>query len=326
MKIKVRDGLEIGDGCPTFIIAEVGSNWRSFDDCFHSIRMAKECGADAVKFQLYDYASLYGTTTNEYCYSLSLEWLPLLKAKADEVGIEFMCSAFSPGLIEAVNPHVNIHKLASAEMCHVRMLEKLRSIGKPVIMSTGAHTMPEIHDASILLRYDCPLILLYCVAAYPARIVEIDAITALRDRFDVLSGYSDHSTDVLVIPQAARDAGAVVIEKHFTAIPGVETPDSPHSLTPDQFNRMVKGLRRSGETFYGFTQEETPMRMRHHRRLIATRDIKVGEMFDEDFNFGIYRSLKDAPLAYSPFDVHVIQGKPSKRDMAAGDGICEGDV
>ena len=106
-------------------IAEVGSNWSTFDDCMRSISLAKACGADAVKFQAYSHEALYGKAAGNYDagngmgYSIAelkgtlpLEWLPKLKDKAHAFNIEFMCSAFSPELLDAVNPHVNIHKLA----------------------------------------------------------------------------------------------------------------------------------------------------------------------------------------------------------------------
>src|SRR5688572_30128176 len=121
-----------------YFIAEVGSNWGSLDDCFKSIQLASAAGADAVKFQLFDQHALYGVDRDVALSGvLDPEWLPKLKQKANSVGIDFMCSAFSPELVDAVDPYVHAHKVASCEMTHVRILEKLRHIGKPVILSTG---------------------------------------------------------------------------------------------------------------------------------------------------------------------------------------------
>ncbi len=330
-KIQIKPGLEIGDECKPFIIAEVGSNWRDFADCSNSITQAKLAGADAVKFQAYDHHSLYGTGDG-FTYPataivgrLPLDWLPKLKEKADAVGIEFMCSAFSPELIDLVDPYVNVHKVASSEMCHVRMLEKLREIGKPVILSTGAQTEADIRAALSVLG-PTPTVLLYCVAAYPATDVNLDWILCVRDLFNLPVGFSDHTTDVGCIPRQAIQQGAVVLEKHFTAVPEYYSPDRPHSITPEQLKRMVSSIKRDASPTFGPTREEQGMTLRHKRRLIATRDIPVGAALTEGLNFGIYRSLKDETHAFSPFMADELEGCVAKREVKAGDGIGPGDV
>lgn len=354
--ISLPSGRKIGEGEPCFIIAEVGSNWRTLDDCLESVRQAKLAGADAVKFQAFNYAALYGLREPQdeesVCRemeeagalvfrckpmaALSLDWFPALKAQADRVGIEFMCSAFSPELIDAVDPYVNIHKVASAECTHKRMLERLRKIGKPVILSTGAHGESDIKMAKSALL-DTQLVLLYCVAAYPAHEVELERISYLSRTFGTLAGYSDHTTDVLVIPAAARLVGASVIEKHVTAIENTDTPDRGHSLTMEQFRRMVGSVRnayrteRQGTGTLAPSPAEREMVLRHNRRLIATRDIREGERFRACVepgiqNFGIYRSLKDETRAFHPFLIDEVDGRVAKRAVKAGDGIGPGDI
>ncbi len=359
-QIELPSGRIIGDNQPPFIIAEVGSNWTTLEDCLNSIVLAKECGADAVKFQLYDFESLYGIHSLEQLESIAdgelipgqlpLDWLPNLKAKADSVGIEFMCSAFSPELIEAVDPYVNIHKVASAELTHVRMLQKLRGLGKPVILSTGASGSGDIKQAAFLLvqpgltgitgkMEDCPgvpVVLMYCVAAYPARSVDLYQIHTLRELFGTVVGYSDHSIDVETIPVLAQSHGAFVIEKHVNFVEAT-SPDAPHSLSADEFKRMVFTLRnykyKSINTPPGMhpkwnapTKEEQPMILRHNRRLIATQYIAEGATLKEGVNFGIFRSLKDDTHAFSPWVIGKVEMKQAKRGIKVGDGIGPGDV
>lgn len=332
MKIKVRDGLEIGDECPPFIIAEVGSNWSTLEECLVSIEKSKECGADAVKFQLFDLESLYGPRVQTWSYTLSqdlpsvksaslpVDWLPKLKEHSDKVGIELMCSAFSPELIDAVNPYVNIHKLASAEMCHVRMLEKLKRLRKPVIMSTGAHSLKEIQTALSLLSKDKPsCVLMYCVSAYPAKNINLGAIVLFQS-LHPLVGYSDHSIDINYIPKAAVERGACIIEKHCNFI-GSTGPDAPHSLDEIEFRQMVQSIRAKPIFPFGPVREEQPMIDRHNRRLIVTKEIKKGEKFIEGENFGIYRSLLDQPRNLSPFEINAVIGKASKSNLQAGEAI-----
>jgi sialic acid synthase SpsE len=337
MKIQIKPGLEIGDNCKPFIIAEVGSNWTCFTDAKDSITKAKQCGADAVKFQLFNDDALYGFKRSAdgpiTLKNLPLDWIPRLKEKADACGIEFMCSAFSPQLIDAVDPYVNIHKVASAELTHVRMLEKLRRIGKPVILSTGASVEGDIRQALYVLQDDhyafrvpsCPAILMYCVSAYPALEINLDAIPLIRSTFNVLSGFSDHSTNVAPIPEYAVKCGASVIEKHFSII-DADTPDRPHSLNPIQFKRMVDYIRGNIQPVLGPTAEERGMILRHNRRIVATRDIAPGGTFKEGENFGIYRVLSDDSHGFSPWMVNDIIGRVALRSVKVGQAIGPGDV
>lgn len=335
MEITLPSGRKIGDGHEPFIICEVGSNWSNLEDCLHSIRQAKNCGADAAKFQAYNHSALYGfkhvSGMTEYDHlekdfpgTLPLEWLPNLKQESERVGIEFMCTAFSPELYDAVDPFVNIHKIASAECTHKRILEKVRALGKPVILSTGAHGVEDIHAALSVLG-DLPKVLMYCVAAYPAIEVNLALLSILRDVSHSLVGFSDHTLDASVVPTVAISSGACVLEKHVTFIEG-ETPDSPHSLDGGQFSRMVQRIRGHAIDSLGPTREEKSMVLRSNRRLTANGDIAVNTVYTAGDNFDANRSLKDDTHAFHPFMIDEVNGKVAKRAIKAGDGIGPGDI
>lgn len=364
---------KIGYGHKPFVIAEVGSNWSSLEDCLTSITQAKMCGADAVKFQAYTSESLYGFKQKKALLdldqkskelgfgsnvflkmlpedtdmetALKLEWLPKLKEKADAVGIEFMCSAFSPELLRIVNAYVRIHKVASSEMCHVQMLEKLRGYGKPVFMSMAGQHPSDIDRALSVLScereftvaqfkikespngmYDgskpTPTVLMYCVGGYPSNRYNPRAIADLKARFPgVLIGLSDHSREVY---STTYRQDAAVIEKHVNFV-GSTGPDAPHSLDAEEFKDFVAGLTALPE-WTGPTKEEKDFITRHKRRLIATHDIPKGAALQMGVNFGVYRSLKDETHALSPWHLYEVDGLEAKRDIKAGDGIGPGDV
>lgn len=343
--ITLPSGRKIGPGEKPFIIAEVGSNWKNLADCRHSIEIAKRVGADAVKFQLYTHEALYGLP-NSYDDALIVaqmrklgsdigecpgkkfdksclnpEWLPYLKDKADKVGIEFMCTAFSPELIDMVNPFVNIHKVASAELTHLRMLEKLKAIGKPVIMSTGGHNFPDIEMALKILGAT-PTILLHCVAAYPTKETNLQRIEAMRKYFRLPVGFSDHSVSIDDIPESAVGPYAsCVLEKHFK-LRDMNTPDNDHSLNPDEFKRMVAYI--NGEHTNSYLGCENAMALRYNRRLIATKDIEIGEKFEEGKNFGAYRSLKPDASGLSSFLVDQFDNQSARVQIKAGEAIGPG--
>lgn len=315
----------LGETNPTYVIAEVGSNWKTLEDCMTSISQAQKCGADAVKFQLFTSDELYGDGSktvvgvNPY---LDPSWLPLLKEKCDAVGIEFLCSAFSVAGIEAVDPFVAAHKVASSEMTHIRLLEKLKAIGKPVILSTGAQDARDIGLALQVLDQTI-VCTMYCVGSYPANKGSPRAIADFKAKFgDRLYGFSDHSTEVY---PSALTTPVACVEKHVN-FAEVESPDSPHSLNGSDFKMFVEGVKQGVPEWNGPIADEKPFILRYKRRLIATRNIKTGETMKEGHNFGIFRSLKDDTHAFSPFYISEVEGKPAARDIEFKAGIGPGDV
>lgn len=309
-----------------YLIAEVGSNWQTLVHCLRSIEAAAESGADAVKFQAFDHDALYGSG-NRSCTRmfgiLRTEWLPALKDKADYCRIDFMCTAFSPDLVEIVNPYVSTHKIASSDACYPQLLQAVAKTCKPIFLSTGAKTYNEIERSlDCLGSAAARTTLLYCVASYPARTVDLRVMKKL-DMLEVAGiGFSDHTTDIIQTPMSAIKAGATVLEKHFTAYPELDTPDRPHSLDPGEFKLMVQHIRGEKEPMIGPTYEEDAMLKRHNRRLIATRDIEKGEKLVYGVNFGAYRSLVDDTKGMSPFDWEKAHGKAIREAVKRGDPIC----
>ena len=233
------------------IIAEIGSNWKTYDDCVRAIRIAKKCGADAVKFQYFTSADLYGVSGK------AVACIPNTRALSIEANahdIEFMCTAFHPmGYVE-VDPWVKRHKIASSEITDESILRAVNDLKKPVIVSTGGASFEEI-DRALEILNKCPVTLLYCVVSYPARVVDFRHLYAMVGRYGSLCsyGYSDHSTDVLCIPSLSRSFGATVLEKHVNFFDYTDTPDAPHSLSKYEFALMVKHLRGESNLSETFT-------------------------------------------------------------------------
>ncbi len=319
----------------TFIISEIGSNWLTQTHALNSIALAKNCGASAVKFQAFDYEALYGSKTMTMTSPpmLPLDWLPKLKEKADACGIEFMCTAFSPELVAAVDPFVSRHKVASSDLNYPALLRAVAATGKPLIVSTGGSSKGDVWQALAVLGDVAAqrTTLLYCNAAYPSRRHNLFLIDEMRATFGRPVGLSDHSLDVIYAPLAAvRHHGATVVEKHFTAYPDMLTPDRAHSLSADEFKIMcdyIAGTRDGG----GFnpTSEEDAMIKRHNRRLVATQPITRNDVLVYGENFGAYRSLVDDLHGYSPMILEdaaaTPNGKRAMRSLAPGDSIGPGD-
>lgn len=253
----------------TFIIAEVGSNWKALEDCYYAIESAMRTGADAVKFQIFDEIALYGyegakPDLKPYC--LPKEWVPLLKAKADATNIEFMISAFSPDLFHYVDPYVRRHKIASSCCTDPTILAAVKATGKDTIISFGGCDIGEMKAS--LEKLNSNVTAMYCVPAYPAKWTDLRNIPYMREMLKVPIGYSDHSLDVINSPiMSVIHFGAVVLEKHFTALsPDISTPDSPHSLNEHEFRHMVDAIRWQSKVCLSTTPDDVDMIERHRNR------------------------------------------------------------
>lgn len=312
-----------------FIIAEIGSNWTNFQEAKDSIAFAKKCGADAVKFQAFNYQSLYGVPIQVDPASIPgqmpLDWLPKLKEKADACDIEFMCSAFSPELYDVVNPFVSVHKIASSELTYPQLLEKVKSFKKPILLSVGGSAKGDIAQAMQILRGGPQVVLMYCSSAYPSTMYNLFQMSDLKETFNAPVGFSDHSIDVVYPALSSfKHFDAVAIEKHvnFTES-SAETPDSGHSLNAYDFRFMCEilhGIRPFEE--FNPQPEEKDMFLKHNRRLIAIKDIKIGEQFKFGQNYGAFRSLKEDPHGLIPFVWEEIE----KKNLCAGMDIKAGEA
>lgn len=302
-----------------FIIAEIGSNWSTFEDCKSSIAHAKAAGADAIKFQLFSSHELYGSDIRPLSTCLPREWVPKLWELARASEIEFMCTPFSPDGIEFLDPFVARHKIASSDLCHTEMLIAAAKTEKPIILSTGGHGIKDVEYALDVLQGYKQITLLYCESNYPAYHTDLRKLDLLRVQCYPL-GLSDHSREITSIPLSAKEAGCTVLEKHVNFV-GVSGPDAPHSLSGTEFKDMVRALRGEKETLDLLSPYESDMVTMHNRRCIATKDIRAGEKLYYDGNFGLYRSTKHDTTALHPALAAGINGKISKIDIKKGDGI-----
>ena len=243
------------------IIAEVGSNYDgSLAKAEAYIKTAKECGADAVKFQTLRRDKLVapkiwsgGAWVDNPVYhklsnlELPEEWHYTLKQTADEHGIEFISTPFyleAVDLLEKVG--VRTYKIGSGDITFFPLLEAVGRTGKQVILSTGASSLRDVERAlNVLTRSGVgDIVLLHCVSNYPPQWDEMNlrAIVTLRETFGLPVGISDHSPGSLT-PIAAVALGATVIEKHVTFDRSLPGPDHPFAMTMDEFGDMVRQAR-----------------------------------------------------------------------------------
>lgn len=322
-----------------FLVGEISANHgQNFKRAIALIRKAKECGADAVKFQTYTPNTLTIDVNNKYfrikhpkwgrqtLYQLykkaytPWEWFKSLKKIADDLGIIFFSTAFDKTAIDFLEElRVPIHKISSFELVDLPLIEYAAKTKKPLILSTGMSSISEIKDAVNTAKTAGAkeVILLKCVSSYPAKPEEMNLMTIphMKKLFNCPVGLSDHTLGIGV-SLAAVCLGAEVIEKHFILSRRQETPDSFFSAEPQELKELVDNVRivekSLGRACYGFTKEEKK-NLVFRRSLFVVKDMKSGEIFDEEN----VKSIRPAN-GLKPKYLKKIYGKSAHRAIKKG--------
>jgi len=338
-----------------FIIAEAGSNWR-MGTKERDLSMAKalidaavDAKADAIKFQTYKSETVYVPNAGESEYlsksgikesitkifddlSMPYEMIPVLADYCKSKNIQFMSTPFSINDAKAIDPFVHIHKIASYEISHSRLIEFVAKSGKPLFLSTGAATYDDIEWAIDHFRKNggSEITLLQTTAKYPAPIntLNLKVIPELREKFNVSVGLSDHSKDPIVGPVAAVALGARVIEKHFTLNNKLPGPDHFFALNPNELKIMVKSIRDCEESLgsgeKSIQSEEIELNQFAQRAIQAIKPIKKNALFVEGENIDILRPGQQKKGIHPKF-LEQINRKKATRDIDIGEGIQMSD-
>src|SRR3990170_5479482 len=264
-KVKIGDKL-VGEGEPTFIVAEIGVNHNgSIDIAKKLIDAAKDAGADAVKIQAFKTEKIVTKYAEKTSYQKETTGLKksqynMLKKNelrdkeieelyryAKEKSVVFLSSVFGKESVDLLNKlRVPAFKIASGEITNFPLLLYIAEKKKPIILSTGMSTLGEIEEALEDIREKGveDIILLHCMTSYPAKTEEanLKVIKVWQNSFGLPIGFSDHTLGIAT-PVAAVALGSALIEKHFTLDKTMPGPDHRASLEPDEFKKMVDAIR-----------------------------------------------------------------------------------
>ena len=244
----------------TYIIAEAGVNHNgSYATAKRLVDVARECGADAVKFQYFDSEKLWGDNRIAHLELTNTE-IRALWQHCEHIGIEFLCTPFDVDGVKFLSKFVTRWKIASGCIDRKPLLRAIAATGLPVILSTGMSTFADIRNALAVLGA-AQVTLLHCTSAYPCPIdqVNLRAMHAMKQLARPV-GYSDHTEGILASLSAVA-MGAEVIEKHLTLDRHMPGPDHRSSIEPHQFKSMVTSIR-AIETMLGSpTKDVQPAEM-----------------------------------------------------------------
>ncbi len=295
-----RDGV--------LIIAELSANHNgSLKTAIETVRAAKRAGANAIKLQTYtadtltidckkedfiiNSGSIWDGNTYYKLYQQAYtpwEWHSELFEEANRQGLICFSSPFDKTAVDFLESlNVPAYKIASFEITDIPLIEYVASKGKPIILSTGIAEFDDIELAVNACKRNGnnQIVLLKCTSSYPAPIDEANMIMVkdLADRFNVISGLSDHTLGSTV-PIVATCFGAKIIEKHFILDRTIGGPDASFSMDEEEFAEMVKAVREAenaiGSVNYSLTEKQVKGKV-FSRSLYVVQDIEKGDLFTE---------------------------------------------
>ncbi len=302
----------IGEGSPTFIIAEMSANHeQDFAKAKKIIDVAADAGADAIKLQTYtadtitlncdnEHFIINNTENPDFWHKKTLhslyqeaytpwEWHKELQEYAHQKGLVLFSTPFDETAVDFLETlDVPLYKIASYEATHIPLIKKVAQTGKPVIISVGFATQDEVDLAVQTLKENNsgPIILLHCVTAYARepKLEDSNLVTMLhmKQRYGVLTGFSDNNGGI-EIPLQAVLMGASVVEKHIVADEKSNSFDADFSVGPQEFTTMVQAIRRaekiSGTVRFGPQSEKEQKNTKYRRSIFVAEPIKEGEVF-----------------------------------------------
>ncbi len=340
----------------TFVIAEAGVNHNGEEAlALQLVDVAKECGADAVKFQTFsadklvrkgaekaEYQKRETGEGDQYAMLKGLEMSEALHHKlvkrCDDIGIEFMSTPFDEDaadfLVSLGMQHI---KIPSGEITNHPFLKFLAQKDIPLILSTGMSTLDEINAAVSVIAAErfingfiSPieeiLTILHCTSNYPAdtKDVNLRAMQTIAKSTGLPVGYSDHTLGSAV-STAAVALGAAIIEKHFTIDKNLPGPDHKASLTPFELKELIKQIRdveyALGSSIKEPTQSELPVRALVRRSLTTVKSLKSGMKISAD-DVAILRP----GTGILPSELTIVLGKKVIRDISSGTTLQWSDL
>ncbi|MDA7717826.1 pseudaminic acid synthase [Pseudomonadales bacterium] len=299
------NGRKIGREFSPYIIAEMSANHNGdIENAYKILKLAKECGADALKLQTYtpdtltldcdkdDFKIKGGLWEGRSLYDLYAEahmpweWHKLLFERAKDIGITIFSSPFDFTAVDLLEElQAPAYKIASFEAIDIPLIEYVARTGKPMIISTGMASAEEIQEAVTAARNaGCTeLVILHCVSGYPASSSDYNLATIpdMAERFDVLVGLSDHTIDnTTAIASVAL--GACVIEKHVTLDRNAGGPDDSFSLEKPELMQLCRDSKTAWTAFGAINYElktSEKGNMVFRRSIYVVKDIKLGDRF-----------------------------------------------
>lgn len=345
---------EISLAAPTYFVADIASNHDGdLEKAKHLIYLAKEAGADAVKFQHfladkivsdYGFRELGGQVGHQASWKQSVydvfraceckrSWSEELARTAADAGIDFLTTPYDAEAVEQLDRYIPAYKIGSGDITWTSFIRLIAGKGKPVFLATGASTMADVERAvAAVLAANRQLVLMQCNTNYTGSLenfhcINLNVLKTYAVRYPgMVLGLSDHTPGHATVLGAIA-LGARVIEKHFTSDNKLIGPDHPFSMNPKTWREMVDRSREleqalgTGTKIVEANEQETVVVQR--RALHAAHDIAAGTVLQA----GDIEALRPAPVgAFLPYEEDLVVGRTAAHDMKRGAAIHPADL
>jgi sialic acid synthase SpsE len=326
----------IGPGHAPYLIAEIGVNHDgSPARAVELVRAARDAGADAVKFQLFETDRLMSRAAKLAAYQknagetdpfamlrrleLTAHQLAPAVERARELGLHAIVTVFSVELVSLADSLPwDAYKSASPDLINRPLLDAAAGTGAPLIVSTGASTLDEVARAARWLDHARGrLAMLQCVSSYPAPDDALAGIPAIAHATGLPTGYSDHTPSVETGAEAVR-CGACILEKHLTYDTRAQGPDHAASLDAPAFARYAELARRAAPGSRTLTPDkrildcERDVRAVSRQSIVASRALRPGDRITRDA-----LTIKRPGTGLEPWRVDEIIGRKAARPVNA---------
>ncbi|MFM1770993.1 MAG: hypothetical protein RLZZ71_135 [Bacteroidota bacterium] len=329
-----------------FIIAEIAQAHEGSLGIAHSyIDVLAECGVDAIKFQTH-IAEAESSEFESFRVKFSFEdetrfdywkrmeftkeqWLGL-KEHCDNKGLEFISSPFSCAAVDLLEEiGVKRFKIGSGEMTNFLMLSKIANTGKPIILSSGMSDYKELQQCIEFLKpFGNEVSLLQCTTAYPTKPEQwgLGEISALKSRFDIPVGFSDHSSDITA-GIAAVSLGAEILEFHATFHKDMFGPDAKASLSIDETKQLVQSVRAlelalNAENTKEDMSQFSELKNLFGKSLAVNKNLSKGDTID----INDLESKKPGDKGISAREFQSVLGKKLLRDKTQWQFLSNSDI
>lgn len=340
---------EVGNPLNPYVIAEIGVNHEGdLDLAKRLILEAKEGGAQAAKFQSYKASKIASKNSPAYWdqekeptesqFKLFQKYDGFgeddyieLAEYCTNIGIDFMSTPFDLDAVDFLDPLMPVFKIASADITNVPLIRKCSSKGKPVIMSTGASSLAEIEYA-VQIAKDAgakDISLLHCVLNYPTpeENAQLGMIEVLKRTFtDCVIGYSDHVVpdETISSLEVSMLKGAAILEKHFTHDKELPGNDHYHAMDKHDLKRFMAKAKKYEVMISRESKDldkEKAARTHARRSIVASRDLKAGEIITEDMIIAKRPAHGISPINWDDLIGRILLADVKEDDMLLWDFI-----
>jgi N-acetylneuraminate synthase len=324
-----------------YFIAEIGVNFENnLQRAKKIIKLAKEGGADAVKFQSYK-AEKIACKNSPYYWDLKkvpvksqyelfkkfdkfgFKEFKKLKEYCDKLKIDFLSTPFDLDAVDYLNNLVPFFKIASADLNNYPLIDKICKKNKPIVLSTGASKISEIKKTINFIKKKnskIPTIILHCVLSYPTKNEDahLELIQVLKKKFsNNIIGYSDHTMpdENMMVLTSAYLNGATVIEKHFSDVKGLTGNDHFHSLNKEDLIKFRSNINILNSINKNLKEREVLncekiSRKNARRSIVSNATIKKGEKITIDKII-----MKRPGTGLSPDKLNLILNKKASKNI-----------